>query len=127
MELSVFLAKWIGLYYLIFAVLWITCRDRINKTVQDMLSSAGLLAFSGAFALMIGLAIAVGHPVWEWSWRVVITLLGYLAIVQGVLRLVYPEKVREMGLKILNKQAFVSVIAILTILGLFLTYHGFAS
>lgn len=92
-----------------------------------MLSSAGLLAFSGAFALMIGLAIAVGHPVWEWSWRVVITLLGYLAIVQGVLRLVYPEKVREMGLKILNKQAFVSVIAILTILGLFLTYHGFAS
>jgi hypothetical protein len=125
MDLSIFLARWIGLYLLILAGLWVIHKDQMDNAMKDMLSSTGLVAFSGVMSLLFGLGVAVGHPVWEWSWRVVVTLLGYHGIVKGVVLLVYPKQVKDFSLKVMGKW-FVSFMVFMVVLGVYLTYNGFA-
>ncbi len=124
MNLSIFLAKLIGIYYLIITALWLLRKDQFEKGVRDLLSSNGLLTLTGAFQLLFGLAIAISHPVWELNWRGLITLLGYIAIVQGILRLIFPQKIKNFALNSLDKGYWI-LLCILAIIGIILTYHGF--
>lgn len=124
MELSIFLAKVIGLYMLIVAAIFLFRGNSIKETLNEMTQSKGLLAFSGALALLTGLAIVIGHPVYEWSWRVVITLLGYLAIFQGITRLAFTNEMKSFVSIVMHRYLWV-VILVLFLLGAFLCYAGF--
>lgn len=124
MGLSIFLAKLIGLYLLIVAAIWIFRKDQFDKSIRDIASSRGLIVLSGVMSLLSGLAIAIGHSIWQFSWIGLITLLGYLMIIQGVVRLIFPEKLQTHMLEIMDK-GYWAFIAIMIILGGFLTYSGF--
>ncbi len=80
---------------------------------------------SGLVALTLGLAILVGHPVVEWSWRTLITAMGFLLIAKGAARFLYPDKVRETALKIIGGDRFINVMFFSLILGLLFLYLGF--
>jgi hypothetical protein len=45
----------------------------------------------GMFALLAGLAIVNAHNLWVSDWRVIITILGWLAIARGALSLLFPN------------------------------------
>ena len=44
-----------------------------------------------------GIAMAIGHSVWELNWRGLITLLRYLCIVKGVVRIGFPDMPKKMN------------------------------
>ncbi|HEX2579236.1 MAG TPA: hypothetical protein VHK67_02405, partial [Rhabdochlamydiaceae bacterium] len=73
MELSVFLAKLLGVYMLIVAVELILRRHEFEGAVRDFASSKGLIVFSGSVSLILGLAVAIGHPIYEFNFRGLIT------------------------------------------------------
>lgn len=125
MELSIFLAKYLGLYFLIVGALWILRRSQFEAIVQDIFSKPGLSGLSGILALLFGLAIAIAHPVWELNWRGLITVLAYLSIVKGILRVAFLKQTDQFALKFLKKGYWISI-AILLVLGVVLTYYGFA-
>lgn len=124
MELSIFLARVIGLYLLIVGEIFLFRGNSIKKTLKEMTQSKGLLAFSGALSLLAGLAIVIGHPVYEWSWRVIITLIGYLAIFQGVTRLAFTNEMQSFVSMVMHRYLWV-VILTLFLLGAILCYAGF--
>lgn len=124
MELSLYLAKVFGLYLLIMAVFFAFRREQLEASIRDLFSSQGMLLVSGALALILGLMIVIAHPVWECSWRVVITILGYLGILKGIMRICYPKAAKEAAFKIMNKCSHCRLIIVLA-LALFLIYHGF--
>lgn len=124
MELSLFLAKLIGLYFLILSVIWITRKKQFEEAMQEVISSTSIIEFSGVFSLLMGLAIAIGHSVWVLDWRIVITLIGYIAIIKGIMRLAFPKMVQSMLTKMVRHGSVIPL-AILIVLGLFLTYNGF--
>jgi len=126
MELSVFLAKLFGIYLLIAVADVVLRRREIEGAVKDFASSKGLLVFSGSLSLLLGLAIAIAHPVFESNWRVVITLLGYLLIVRGILRLAFPTRIQKKIVSLFNRRYWV-IVSLLLILGIFLTYSGFCT
>ena len=113
-----------GSYMLVLAALWIFRREEFERSAQALIASKEQILISGLFALVAGLAVVIGHPVWEWSWRVVITLIGYLAIFKGILRIGFPKEFQKILEKMLagNHWPF---IAFLLILGGFLVFHGF--
>lgn len=125
MELSLFLAKLIGIYMLIVAVIMLFRKNIFESVINEMVSSPGLLAFAGIINLVIGLAIAIGHPIYELSWRGLITLIGYLSIIKGIMRLAFPEQDRMIIKSVMRRSGYWIVFAIVVILGLFLTYNGF--
>lgn len=124
MDISSFLAKLIGIYMLVFAVVWLIHKKRVNTSLKDFISSKATIILTGFINTITGLAIAIGHPVWQPDWRVLITLFGYLLIATGIMRFVYTDKVQKDGMSMLTK-GFWPIIAVLTVLGAFLTYSGF--
>lgn len=126
MELSLFLAKLMGIYMLIIAGFWLVWKDRMDKSIREIISSRGLIIFSGLITMIAGLAIVIGHPIWAYSWVVLITLLGYMMIFQGIARLIVPERVQDRVTTLLNSSnGYLIVTAVLIVFGIFLTYHGF--
>jgi uncharacterized membrane protein HdeD (DUF308 family) len=125
MEVSIYLAKLIGLYLIVLALIALLKREQFQSVMKSIVSSEGLIAFSGIVSLVAGLAILIGHPIWEYSWRVVISVIGALAVFQGVARLVFTEQIHKKFSSNKLQRAHWFIFAILVVVGAFLTYHGF--
>ncbi len=124
MALSLFLAKLLGLYLLIVAFDLLVRRKEAEGAVKDFAASKGLLFYSGSLSLLLGLAIAIAHPIWETNWRGLITLLAYLMIVRGLMRTAFPSLLQKKIYPFFRNQYWLLLI-ILIILGVYLTYSGF--
>lgn len=124
MELSIFLAKWLGIYLLILAAILLLRKHDIETTAKEIVASRGLLLLSGSLSLLGGLAIVISHHVYELNWRGLVTLLGYLLIVRGILRIAFPGRVKAKAQGFFHKRYWL-VFFIVAIVGLFLTYSGF--
>ena len=124
MTLSAFLAKLIGLYCIIFAAIWLVRRKAVSHSFRDLFSSKSSYVLSATFSLLFGLIIAIDHSIWELSWRGLITIIGYLAIVKGVLRLAFPSQMQKVEF-LLTKVGYWPMLIIIAAIGIFLTYQGF--
>lgn len=124
MELSIFLAKLIGIYFLIIAAIWIVRKDQLNASIKEFASSKGLIFLTGLMNIVLGLAIAIGHPIWHLNWVGLITLLGYFMLFKGIMRVAFTDKLEKTLLHAINKGYWV-ILAVLIVLGGFLTYSGF--
>lgn len=125
MELSLFLAKLFGIYLLIVALLWALRRDVISKVVEDFFASPAMMFMSGLMALVVGIAMAIGHSVWEWNWRGVITLFGYLSIAKGIARIGFPDASKNASGALLKNDRVWILIGLSLALGGYLTWVGF--
>ncbi len=85
-----------------------------------------MIFLAGLLTLVTGLAIVLTHNVWVFNWPVIITILGWLSIVGGVFRILFPDSVQSMGTNMLDKPAMMTVSGIIQIvLGLWLCYVGY--
>ena len=125
MELSLFLAKLLGIYLLIIAVLWAVRGDEISNVVKELFTNRPLVFLSGLFALAIGIAIAISHSVWELNWRGLITLFGYMSIVKGMMRIGFPEIPQKAAAFLIRGNARWLWIGLAVALGGYLTWAGF--
>jgi uncharacterized membrane protein HdeD (DUF308 family) len=123
MDTSLFLAKLLGLYFLIYGILCLWGRQHTAALAREMGASKGLLAVSGEISLLFGLVIVIDHTIWEVSWRGLITLLGYLLILKGIVRFAFPVFVKKCISKMIVWLPLISLILI--VLGAYLTYYGF--
>ncbi|NGX43558.1 MAG: hypothetical protein K940chlam7_01856 [Chlamydiae bacterium] len=127
MELSIFLAKFLGIYMLLFIGIRLLRRNQIHRAIEEIFGSRSALALSGLISLMLGLAIVIGHPIWEVNWRGLITLIGYFAIFKGFVRLGYPEHARKYVTRLLEGPGCTFMCTLLFLLGAYLTYCGFTA
>lgn len=78
----------------------------------------------GFINLLLGATIVAFHRAWSSDWRVIITVLGWSAILKGVLFMLFPDSAKALYRRCnkLGVLATGGVVAIL--LGLFLLYKG---
>jgi hypothetical protein len=94
--------------------------------VGQFLASYALIFLAGLLTLTAGLAIVLAHNVWTRDWRVIITVLGWLAVIGGVLRIVFPQFVVSIGGAIFAQAAALPAIGVgVVILGAVLSYFGY--
>lgn len=127
MDLSIFFAKFFGIYLLLISFIWIVRRKEVASSIDQIFACKGSLALSGLIGLLFGIAVVITHSVWEFSWRGVITLFGYLAVIKGLTRLAYPEEARRYSLEMVQGNVFWLLISFGVIAGAYLTYVGFTS
>ena len=88
--------------------------------------SRAILFVTGIIALAVGLAIVLVHNVWDGTWRTTITVIGWIIIIKGCVRLLAPEWTLKTAQKGVTNKALVRVVTgTLFIVGLCLAYHGF--
>ena len=125
MELSLFLAKLIGLYLVIVCLAVLYNRDLVASLVREMGSNTFVLIFSGTIHLVLGLLVVLSHNIWSADWRGLITLIGWITLVKGMLRLFFPQKVQRWAAHFVagNKHLIIDVIFL--VIGIYLTFIGF--
>ena len=124
MMMSAFLAKLLGLYFLIAFFLCAFRKRQVKESWKEIVASKGLLAVSGEISLIFGLVIVLDHSVWELSWRGLVTLMGYLILLKGIMRLAFPAQVKKCATKMNDAGCWV-VLIFLLVVGCYLTYSGF--
>ncbi len=123
MDISIFLAKFWGWYLIIFFVVLSFNPKRIKQIFDDMRDQK--FAILAAFlAIIVGLINILLHNVWEADWRLIITVIGWLALLLGLLLLSFPKWVVS-GLVYLNIKLVQVFYILLLLAGVFLLNIGY--
>jgi hypothetical protein len=85
-----------------------------------------LIYIAGLIALTSGLAILALHNTWECNWTVLITLFGWLATIGGIVRMVAPQFIEQLGERIIGHANFFVIDGwIAVLLGVLLSYFAY--
>ncbi len=103
MDTSLFLAKLIGPVLLTVSAAMLINQVNMREMATDFLEHRGLIFLAGILTLLGGLAIVLTHNVWVLGWPVVITIFGWLLVIGGVFRIVFPDSVKSIGQTMLDK------------------------
>jgi hypothetical protein len=94
--------------------------------ISEFLHSAALVYLSGALTLLGGLAIVNVHNSWRAEWPVIVTILGWLMIIAGVIRIALPQFTVSLGASMYGSLTAIIVVAIIgLVIGAYLTFEGY--
>jgi hypothetical protein len=125
-NISRYLAKLIGPLFLAIGIGMLVNAPVYRILGAQFLQSAALIYLTGILALPVGIAILLAHNVWAADWRVIITVLGWLAIIGGAVRIIVPQFVQHIGGAVLHLAAlpFIGGVIVL-VLGGVLSFFGY--
>ncbi len=129
MDTSYLLARLFGITLIVLYGGILVNRKYYQRVWQDVLQQPLLLLLSGFITLVLGLLVLEVHPFWSWSWRGLITFLGWVMVFAGVMRIVFPELVIKTAKKVVDHKNFLYLqiaASVMLLLGLYLTYIGFS-
>ena len=126
MQTSIFLARLIGPVMALAGVGLLVNELAFRKMAQEFLRSPALIFFSGMILMPAGLAVVLSHNVWVLNWPLIITLLGWIAVISGALRIFAPDRAIKIGKKaIMRKEYTTAAAAFWLVIGAVLCYFGF--
>jgi hypothetical protein len=129
MQRSIFLAKLIGPFLAVIGVALIFNADIFRTMAAEFLKSYAFIYLAGLLALTAGLAIVNTHNEWTADWRVVITILGWLCVIGGIVRIVFPNVVETLGASMIAAASNGWIIGegvVFVALGAWLCFMGYA-
>lgn len=120
MSISVFLALLFGAYLVCCALPMIFDRKRFVDLMDNFLGNSSVLFLTGFLALIGGLSVIAFHNIWAADWRVLITIFGWIAAVEGGLLIIAPGLITSVGKALLSRPALIQIFGVAyLILGLF--------
>jgi hypothetical protein len=126
MELTNFLAQLFGLTIAIFAGIAVLQPGMIRVVVREFGESTMVTLLFGTVGIMGGLAVVLSHNLWVADWPVLVTLLGWSALVKGMVTLASPALLHDMGESIYSSPGRTQIILVIAgILGIYLAGAGF--
>ena len=120
---SIFIAQLLGIIYLVAGAGILINPDRYKNVMKDFLTNPSHVYLGGMMALATGLLIVRFHNVWESSWVVLITIIGWIAVLKGVILVVAPKGLEQMSAVWMDRMRVAGIIAL--VFGVVLAYFGF--
>ena len=126
MERSSFIAKLLGPFILVVGAGMLVNQSVYRSMISELLHSAALVYLSGLLMLIPGLAIVNVHNSWSSGWSVVITVIGWLMLIGGMVRVALPQMAIGIGTTVYGSGVALFVLAIVSlVLGGLLTFKGY--
>lgn len=121
------IAGFAGPLFIAVAVALLINRHTVAGLVTGVLNTPEFIFFSGIFTLLAGLAIVRAHNIWSAEWTVLVTVIGWLCVIGGFIRIVWPEHVSSLRDRMMGSENAITAWALVTLLlGAFLTAKGYA-
>ena len=92
-----------------------------NATLYDT-QIVPLIYLSGVLFFIAGLSIVRKHNIWAWGWQTLITIIGWLGLVLGTLRMFLPQLYIS---KFRNDNSAFVIELFLILIGFFLTVKAY--
>ncbi|MBI2707201.1 MAG: hypothetical protein HYX35_02655 [Proteobacteria bacterium] len=126
MDISIFLAKAIGIYYVFVSLAFLINKRKLRALIINTMNSPAYLLLSGFIALIIGILLTVSHNLWVEDWRVVITIIGWLALLKGMTIILFPQFLVTLSTKWMqNERAYYTTFLFVLFMGIILLYFGY--
>jgi hypothetical protein len=126
MPTSLYLAQLIGPILVALGAGMVVNRAGYGAIVTEALRSQAIIFLSGLLSITAGLAIVLAHNVWAADWRIIITILGWLGFIGGIVRVIWPQQTQRIaGTVYANPLTLPIGGAVTILLGLILCYFGY--
>ena len=125
MELSILVAKIIAVVYLSAAFGGFLNEGYCRRIKEDLYQNVALTYLTGFLAVVAGLLIVHYHNVWAADWTVLITVIGWLALLKGVSLIVFPGLMQRFSDLFMSGRGLRIFPYAALILGLIFGYFGF--
>lgn len=124
---SMTLAKIVGLAMAVGGVSLLRHPQYYKKLMRECWTSKFMPLLSGYMALIVGAILVTGHNVWEGApWVIIITIIGWLSLIKGVLLLVAPRSLFKLSKSLINSSGYYKVASLVyLVLGVYLLYIAF--
>jgi hypothetical protein len=100
--------------------------DHFPVMATQIANDQGLIFLSGILSFLGGVAIVRAHNIWSGDWRIVVTLLGWLAILGGLVRMWFPQRAAPIAETFAgNATALIVGGLVVFALGAFLSYKAY--
>ena len=125
MDLSIFVARAAAVVYLAVGLGMIFDKVYYKKLLAGFTKDMTAMYLGGFVALLAGMALVTFHNDWTKSWEVLVTILGWMALVKGVMILAFPSTMMDFTKSIVKKASLTSYGYLVIVLGLIFGYFGF--
>jgi len=102
-------------------------KDKHLKSLFSKIETEESLFVWGVASFVIGIAMVLSYNVWSYNWQVIITILGWIAILKGLAHLFFPEMSKQWAKKMSTASFLPYALIIMLIIGLVITYFGFTA
>ncbi len=102
--------------------------DAWPALVEQAFRNPALIFVSGYPVFVAGLAIVHFHNRWTRNWPVVVTVLGWLAVLGGLSRILFPTRLAEIAIRAVQTPNVMPIAALIILLiGVFLSFKAYTS
>jgi uncharacterized protein YjeT (DUF2065 family) len=116
----------LSLAYLAIGIGILINPDVYKKLYEDFIENTSALYFGGIAALVIGYLLVIFHNVWEMDWHVIITIIGWMGLIKGILILVCPKTMTALTRAMIKKESTLKIMSVFVIIaGLLFSFLGF--
>lgn len=125
MEMSVFLAKFYGLFLLILCSALIFNPSHLRSNILVYLAQPSFVMPIAIVTILMGLVTVLLHNIWVADWRVLITIFAWFTLIRGMILFYFPGLPNKMEGYIHRKVIFAIAFAVHAFFTLFFLYYGF--
>jgi cytochrome bd-type quinol oxidase subunit 2 len=123
---SKMIASLIGPTLVAIAAAMLLNLDTFPAVAEQVSRDPALIFLSGVLVFVAGLAIVRAHNVWAGGWPVLVTILGWLAIVGGLARMLFPLRLAAMAAAFAQSTGLmIAGAVVLLALGAFLSFKAY--
>ena len=126
MQPVTFMARLIGPLFVVLGIGVLLNQKLYTDMIGQAILVPVLIYLSGMLALAAGIAMLNGYHRWTPDWRIIITILGWVMVIAGIVRVVLPGLAATMAISIYSGPAAMAVAgAIVLALGGYLSFEGY--
>jgi len=118
--LTLTLAKVIGLYLIVVGLVGLRAPTRWTRVLEDMRGSPGLVYITAVGPFFAGIALVTIHSLWTDPLAIVISLVGWLVLVESLLLFAVPDAFLRLGVSLVGPRSSPVWAAVSLVLGVLL-------
>ena len=122
MDFSIIIAQVLGIFFVIAGISIVANGKATAAAVEESAQNKGILFMWGILALLMGAVIVVFNNVWTSGLTLLVTILGWLALIKGTFILLLPAPAASLYKKCGKSGLLVVAGIVVFALGLVLLY-----
>ena len=109
-------AKALGLYIIVTGLAGLFAPDRWKLVMDDYARSPGLVYFTAVLVFGLGLVLVMIHNLWTDPLAIIISLVNWIILVEGICLMALPEALLKLGAAAVASRGVVRVWAIFALI-----------
>ena len=98
----------------------------MSTLLEAVSRDPAIVLVSGVLAFVAGLAVVRVHNHWAADWAVVVTIFGWLLLIGGLVRMLFPIRLAELAATLSPSTGLIVVEAVVfLVIGAFLSYKAY--